>query len=81
MNNSAAQVVEAMDEVASNVEGEMAMQAEAQAQERVAEILKELDPDGMLQGLQLSSIYSIIGGVKTLVVNEVEARRPCQHLF
>ncbi|CAL8467743.1 g7281 [Coccomyxa elongata] len=43
-------VVEAMDEVASNVEGEMAVQAEAQAQERVADILKELDSDGLLEG-------------------------------
>ncbi|BDA42602.1 hypothetical protein COCOBI_03-4950 [Coccomyxa sp. Obi] len=43
-------VVEAMDEVTSNVEGEMAVQAEAQGQERVAEILKELDPDGLLEG-------------------------------
>ncbi len=58
INISAAQVVEAMDEVASNVEGEMAVQAEAQAQERVANILKELDSDGLLEGLQLSSIDS-----------------------
>ncbi len=52
VNICAAQVVDAMDEVASNVEGEMAVQAEAQARERVAEVLKDLDPDGMLQGLQ-----------------------------
>lgn len=48
-------VVEAMDEVASTVDGEMAVRAEAWAQQRFAEILKGLDPDDLLGGATLGN--------------------------
>ena len=46
----AAQVVAAMDEVASNAEGEMAVQAEVQAQERVGKVLKAIEVEKLIAG-------------------------------
>ena len=40
-----------MDEVASNVEGEMAAQAEMHAQERIAKVLEAVDVDKFLGGM------------------------------
>lgn len=39
-----------MDEVASNVEGEMSAQAEVQAHERISKVLEAVDVDKFLAG-------------------------------
>ncbi|EIE24708.1 hypothetical protein COCSUDRAFT_32796 [Coccomyxa subellipsoidea C-169] len=46
-------VVAAMDEVASNAEGEMAVQAEVQAQERVGKVLKAIEVEKFIAGAPL----------------------------
>ncbi|KAK9909588.1 hypothetical protein WJX75_004544 [Coccomyxa subellipsoidea] len=46
-------VVDAMDEVASNVEGEMSAQAEVQAHERISKVLEAVDVDKFLAGAPL----------------------------